>query len=123
MGAGTSVRELKRARRHLRVRKKVSGSLDRPRLVVHRSHLHLVAQIVDDMAGRTLLTCSTRHPEFRKKFPKGGNVEAAKQLGELVAQSASAAGIKKVVFDRGGYAYHGRVKALAEAARSKGLVL
>ena len=123
MGAKTSVRELKRARRHLRVRKKVSGGSDRPRLVVHRSHLHLVAQIVDDMAGRTLLTCSTRQAEFRTKFPKGGNVEAAKQLGELVAQSAPAAGIKKVVFDRGGYAYHGRVKALAEAARAKGLVL
>ncbi len=122
MGA-TSVRELKRIRRHLRVRKKVSGSPERPRLVVHRSHLHLVAQIVDDQAHRTLLTCSTRQPEFRKKFPKGGNVEAAKQLGEWVAQSAVALGLKQVVFDRGGYAYHGRVKALAEAARSKGLAL
>ena len=121
--AGTSVRELKRIGRHFRVRKKVAGSQERPRLVVHRSHLHMVAQIVDDVAGKTLLTCSTRHPEFRKKFQKGGNVEAAKRLGELVAQSASAAGIKKVVFDRGGYTYHGRVKALAEAARAKGLML
>ena len=123
MMARTSARELLRVRRHLRVRKKVTGQADRPRLVVHRSHLHLVAQIVDDMAGKTLLTCSTRQPEFRKKFSKGGNVEAAKHLGELVAQTAGAAGIKKVVFDRGGYAYHGRVKALADAARAKGLEL
>ena len=122
MGA-TSARELKRLRRHFRVRKKVAGNPDRPRLVVHRSHLHLVAQIVDDVAGRTLLTCSTRQSDFQKKFPKGGNVEAAKHLGEWVAQSATAKGIKKVVFDRGGYVYHGRVKALADAAREKGLQL
>lgn len=123
MTAKTSVRERQRARRHLRVRKKVAGSPERPRLVVHRSHLHLVAQIVDDLAGKTVLTCSTRQSDFQKKFPKGGNVEAAKHLGELIAQSAAAAGIKQVVFDRGGYAYHGRVKALADAARAKGLVL
>ena len=122
MGA-TSARELKLARRHHRVRKKVRGAPERPRLVVHRSHLHLTAQIVDDIAGRTLLTCSTKQADFQKKFPKGGNVEAAKHLGELVAQSAVAVGIKKVVFDRGGYAYHGRVKALADAARTKGLEL
>lgn len=123
MGAA-SARELKRTRRHLHVRKKVAGGPDRPRLVVHRSHLHLVAQIVEDTAGRTLLTCSTRHPDFQKKFSKkGGNVEAAKHLGEMVAQSAIASGIKKVVFDRGGYAYHGRVKALADSARAKGLEL
>jgi len=122
MGA-TSARESKRLRRHFHVRKKVAGGPERPRLVVHRSHLHLVAQIVDDIAGRTLLTCSTRQADFLKKFPKGGNVEAAKHLGELIAQSAVAAGIKKVVFDRGGYAYHGRVKALADAARTKGLEL
>ena len=119
----TSVRESKLARRHARVRKKVTGSPERPRLVVHRSHLHLVAQIVDDVAGKTVLTCSTRHADFKKKFPKGGNVEAAKQLGEFVAQSAVAAGIKKVVFDRGGYGYHGRVKAVADGARAKGLEL
>ena len=116
-------REFRRIRRHLRVRKKVSGSPERPRLVVHRSHLHLYAQLVDDLAGRTLLTCSTLQSEFRRKFPKGGNVVAAKHLGEQVAQGALSAGIKRVVFDRGGYAYHGRVKALAEAAREKGLEL
>jgi len=121
--AGTSTRELSRLRRHFRVRKKMTGQADRPRLVVHRSHLHLVAQIVDDMAGKTLLTCSTRQPEFRKIFSKGGNVEAAKHLGELVAQTASAAGIKKVVLIAGGTPYHGRVKALADAARAKGLEL
>ena len=119
----TAEREQQRKRRHLRVRKRVEGLPERPRLVVHRSHLHLIAQIVDDMAGRTLLTCSTRHPEFRKQHAKGGNVQAAKLLGEKVAQSALSAGIKQVVFDRGGYPYHGRVKALAEAAREKGLSL
>ena len=119
----TVQREHSRTRRHLRIRKKVSGTQERPRLVVHRSHLHLYAQLVDDLASRTLLTCSTLHPEFRRKFPKGGNVEAAKHLGELVAETALSAGIKKVVFDRGGYHYHGRVKALADAARVKGLEL
>ena len=99
------------------------GTLERPRLVVHRSHLHLYAQIVDDQAGKTLVSCSTRHPQLRKEAPKGGNVEAAKRLGEWVAQTAVSAGIKKVVFDRGGYPYHGRVKALVEAARTKGLEL
>ena len=119
----TSARERLRLRRHSRVRKKVTGQGDRPRLVVHRSHLHLIAQIVDDRVGKTLMTCTTRQADFKKKFQKGGNVEAAKHLGELVAQAATAAGIKKVVFDRGGYAYHGRVKALADAARAKGLEL
>ena len=123
MMSETSAREVSRLRRHSRIRKKVTGGADRPRMVVHRSHLHLVAQIVDDLAGKTLLTCSTRQSDFKKKFPKGGNVEAAKQLGGLVAQSAVAAGIKKVVFDRGGYGYHGRVKALADGARAKGLEL
>ena len=117
----TSARELGRRRRHHRVRKRVSGDSARPRLVVRRSHLHLYAQMVDDSAGKTLLSASTRHPEFRKKFSKGGTVEAAKQLGEFVAQMAKQLSISKAVFDRGGYLYHGRVKALADAARSGGL--
>lgn len=119
----TSFRESQRLRRHRRVRKKVDGTPERPRLVVHRSHLHMTAQIIDDTAGKTLLTCSTLQPDFRKKVRKGGNVEAAQKLGEWVAESAVSAGIKKVVFDRGGHPYHGRVKALAEGARAKGLEL
>jgi len=114
-------REKNRARRHFRLRKKISGTTDHPRLAVHRSSLHLYAQLIDDVAGKTLLACSTRQKEFQKANAKGGNVEAAKRLGELVATTAKAAGIKKVVFDRGGYPYHGRVKALAEAARAQGL--
>ena len=117
------VREAHRVRRHARIRKKISGSPERPRLVVHRSHFHLYAQLVDDLSGKTLLTCSTRQAELAKISPRGGDVAAAKRLGEWVAQSASAAGIRKVVFDRGGYPYHGRIKALAEAARAKGLEL
>ena len=114
-------REKNRARRHFRLRKKISGTTDHPRLAVHRSSLHLYAQLIDDVAGKTLLACSTRHEEFQKAKTKGGTVEGAKRLGELVAKTAKAAGIKKVVFDRGGYPYHGRVKALAEAARAQGL--
>jgi large subunit ribosomal protein L18 len=118
-----SNRELNRIRRHGRVRKKVVGTKERPRLVVRRSSLHLYAQVIDDLSGKTLLIRSTLHPDFKKLTAKsnGGNVDAAKKLGELVAQAAKAAGVKKVVFDRGGYQYHGRVKALAEAARSQGL--
>ena len=115
------VREAHRRRRHARVRKKVFGTSHRPRLVVHRSHLHLYAQLIDDTTGRTLLGCSSLQKEFRKKSPKGGNLEAAKRLGEVVGQSAKSAGITRVVFDRGGYLYLGRVKALADAARAQGL--
>ena len=118
-----SAREVGRLRRHHRLRKKIAGTPQRPRLVVHRSHLHLEAQVVDDQSGKVLLTRSTRQSDFRKTHPKGGNVEAAKRLGEQLAESAAASGIKQVVFDRGGHPYHGRVKALAEAARSKGLQL
>ncbi|MCM8811907.1 MAG: 50S ribosomal protein L18 [Candidatus Omnitrophica bacterium] len=116
-----SNRELRRARRHARVRKKVTGTSERPRLVVRRSDLHLYAQIIDDLSGKSLLMRSTAHPDFKKKYKKGGNVEAAKKLGEEVANAAKMAGIKKVVFDRGGYLYHGRVKALADSARAQGL--
>ncbi|MBI3322345.1 MAG: 50S ribosomal protein L18 [Candidatus Omnitrophica bacterium] len=121
MGGALSMREAGRKRRHVRLRKRVQGSSERPRLVVHRSHLHLYAQMVDDFAGKTLLSCSTQDAEFRKQAAKGGTLEAAKRLGEALAKEASGAGIKKVVFDRGGYVYHGRVKALADAAREHGL--
>ncbi len=117
----TILREARRHRRHRRIRKKVTGTSERPRLVVHRSHLNLGAQIVDDGAGRTLVSCSTLQSEFRKSHPKGGNVEGARILGERLAETALAAGIKTVVLDRGGYPYHGRIKALADGARTKGL--
>lgn len=118
-----SLPEAGRLRRHRRIRKKVRGSAERPRLVVHRSHLNLYAQVVDDIAGKTLLACSTLDPKLRKQAAKGGTLEAAKRLGQLLAKEASGAGIKKVVFDRGGYMYHGRVKALADSARENGLEL
>ena len=119
----TAVRESQLRRRHFRVRKKVAGTLEQPRLVVHRSHLNLYAQIIDDRAGKTLVSCSTVQPKFQKQSKTGGNLEAARRLGGMVAESALGAGIKRVVFDRGGYPYHGRVKAVAEAAREKGLQL
>ncbi len=117
----TKQREIHLLRRHRRVRKKLTGTAQRPRLVVHRSHLNLTAQLIDDVAGKTLAACSTKTKSFRQQYSKGGDVEAAKRLGGWVAQAAKTAGIQKVVFDRGGYLYHGRVKALAEAARSQGL--
>mgnify|MGYP001456629695 CR=1 FL=1 len=109
-------------RRHRRVRKKVSGSSERPRLVVHRSHLHLEAQVVDDMAGKTLLSRSTRG-KSAVKSTKGGSLEGAKWLGDQLGEAAVKQGIKKLVFDRSGYLYHGRIKALTEAVRAKGLQL
>jgi len=105
--------------RHRRVRKKVSGSAERPRLNVFRSNAHIYAQIIDDVRGVTLCAASTLSPELRGR--PGGNKAAAEEVGRLLGKKACALGIKKVVFDRGGYLYHGRVKALAEAARSEGL--
>ena len=108
-----------RAHRHLRVRKKISGTAERPRLVVTRSLRHMVAQVVDDTTGRTLVSASSA--EKSAKAGVGGNVKGAAAVGKLVAERAKENGISKVVFDRGGYRYHGRVKALAEAARKAGL--
>ena len=107
-------------RGHRRIRKRMHGWPERPRLDVFRSHRHLYVQIIDDMAGRTLLGRSTKDEQL-KHLPSGGSVEAAKQLGTLVAELAVKQGITRVVFDRGGYMYHGRVRALAEAAREGGL--
>ena len=107
-----------RLRRHLRVRKKVQGSSARPRLVVTRSARNMFAQIVDDVQGATLVSASTIE---KGKRTNGGNLAAAKTVGKLVAERAKEKGIQKVVFDRGGYIYHGRVKALADAAREAGL--
>ncbi len=114
-------REELRQSRHSRVRKKVVGSPERPRLNVYRSLTNIYAQIVDDKEGKTLVAASTLDPEVKGQIKSGGNVEAAKAVGELVAKRAQEKGIKQVVFDRGGYIFHGRVKTLAEAARSGGL--
>ena len=118
---GTALKVEGRNVRHLRVRTKVQGTAERPRLAVFRSLNHIYAQVVDDTAGRTLVSVDSRSPDFRGKAKSGGNVAAAKIVGELVAQKAKASGIGQVVFDRGGYLFHGRVKALADAAREGGL--
>ncbi len=111
----------KRARRHLRVRQKISGTVSRPRLCVFRSLNHIYAQIVDDVAGNTMVSASTLEPSVKGSIETGGNIAAAKKVGQLVAARALENGVTSVVFDRGGYLYHGRVKALAEAAREGGL--
>ncbi|MFR1709147.1 MAG: 50S ribosomal protein L18 [Clostridium sp.] len=112
-------RKLSRERRHLRVRKKVHGTAERPRLAVFRSEKNIYAQIIDDVAGRTLVAASSLDKDFSLKV--GSNKEAAKLVGEAVAKKAIEAGITEVVFDRGGYVYHGRVQMLAEGAREAGL--
>jgi large subunit ribosomal protein L18 len=108
-------------RRHLRIRKKVQGTAERPRLAVFRSNLHIYAQVIDDVAQHTLVAASTLDKELKDKLGNTSNCEASAEVGKLVAQRALAKGIDKVVFDRGGNLYHGRVKALADAAREKGL--
>ena len=109
-----------RIRRHRRVRKKVHGTAARPRLAVYRSNKHISAQLIDDDAGVTLAAASSTEASQRTEGT-GGSVAAATRVGELVAERAKAAGVSTVVFDRGGYAYHGRVAAIAEAARTAGL--
>ena len=106
---------------HRRVRQRVQGTPERPRLSVFRAHKHIYAQIVDDSAGRTLASASSRDKEIRPQLPYGGNMAAAKLVGKALGERARRAGLTRVVFDRGGYKYHGRVKALAEAARAAGL--
>lgn len=108
-------------RRHTRVRGKIKGSTSCPRLCVTRSNGNLYAQFIDDVEGKTLCGISTIGPEFKKAKKSGANVEGAAKLGELAAKKASDKGIKKVVFDRGGNLYHGRIKAFADAAREGGL--
>ena len=104
---------------HTRIRKKVQGTAERPRLAVFRSVNHIYAQVIDDRSGRTLATASTTEKALGLK--SGGNVDAAKAVGKAIAERATAAGISSVVFDRGGYVYHGRVKALIDASREAGL--
>lgn len=112
---------VRRWRRTNRVRKGIRGDAGRPRLSVYRSNAHLYCQVVDDESGRTLASASTRDKELRERVGKSGNCEAAKLVGEAIAQRAQAAGITQVKFDRGRYKYHGRVAELAEAARAAGL--
>jgi large subunit ribosomal protein L18 len=113
-------RETRKAR-HERIRKNTSGTAERPRLCVRRSLNHMYAQIIDDQTGRSLLQVSSLAPEIRKLADEKAKTELSTELGKLVAQRAIEQGIKRVVFDRGGYLYHGRVKAVAEAAREAGL--
>ena len=108
-----------RIRRHHRVRKKVRGTAARPRLAVFRSNKHITAQVIDDVAGRTVAAASTTEADLRSG--RTGDAEAAKKVGALVAERAKAAGVTQVVFDRGGFLYHGRVAAVADAAREAGL--
>ncbi|MCD6448962.1 MAG: 50S ribosomal protein L18 [Thermotogaceae bacterium] len=110
-----------RRRRHLRVRKKVFGTPERPRLAVYRSNKHIYAQIIDDTKGYTLVAASTLDKELREKLQKTWSKEAAREVGKLIGKRALEKGIDKVVFDRGGYKYHGRIKELADGAREAGL--
>ncbi len=121
--ARTSDRDRLRVRRHARVRTKVTGTPERPRLAVHRSHRHISAQLIDDTNGHTLVAASSVEPELRASLGDagGGNVTGAESVGRLLGSRAKAAGITKVVFDRGGFVYHGRVAVLADAARAEGL--
>jgi large subunit ribosomal protein L18 len=115
-----SSRLTKQKMRHRRLRKKVSGTPERPRLAVHFSGQHITAQVIDDTVGRTLVAVHTTEADFRSQKNVGPNVATATKVGQLVAERGSAKNIRQVVFDRGGFKYHGKVKALAEAARAAG---
>ena len=110
-----------RRRVHARVRARLAGTAERPRLNVYRSVAHIYAQVIDDHSGRTMASASSLDKETKKGLKGGGNIASAKAVGKIVAERAKAAGVTQVVFDRGGYKYHGRVKALADAAREAGL--
>ena len=115
-------KEEARIKRHRRLRKKIIGSKERPRLSIHRSLANIYVQFVDDVNEKTLCSISTLHPKVKEKAKYGGNIKAAQALGEEAAALAKSKGISMAVFDRGGYIYHGRIKALAESARKGGLV-
>lgn len=117
----TAEERLARLRRHRRVRKKVFGTPEKPRLSIFRSTNHIYAQVIDDTHGVTLVSASTLDPEIKSQISAGGNIGAAEKVGELVAKRALEKNIDQVVYDRGGFLYHGRVKALADAAREAGL--
>lgn len=114
-------KEALRKKRHARVRKRVIGTADKPRLNVFRSIEHIYAQLIDDSTGHTIVSASSLDKELRGKIKTGGNIEAAKMVGELIGKRAIEKGIESIVFDRGGYKYHGRVAALADSAREAGL--
>jgi large subunit ribosomal protein L18 len=116
-----SVRSIQRNRRRLRIRSRITGTVEKPRLAVFRTHKHIYAQLIDDLEGKTLLGMSTLSAPVKEKIKYGGNIKAAEALGHIVADEAKKLNIEKIVFDRAGYQYHGRIKAFAEAARSKGL--
>ena len=110
-----------RAKKHMRIRNRFSGTAERPRLAVFRSNNHMYAQIIDDTVGNTLVSASTLQKDVKAELEKTNNVDAAAYLGKVIAENAMAKGIKTVVFDRGGFIYQGKVKAMAEAAREAGL--
>jgi len=114
----------RRERIHLRQRKRIVGTMQRPRLSVFRSVTHIYAQVIDDMAGRTLASASSNEPSLKGAFAKGvggGNLKGAEAIGKAIAERSAEKGIKRVVFDRGGFLYHGRIRAIADAARKAGL--
>jgi large subunit ribosomal protein L18 len=121
MTTSTKDKQVGRTRRHYRVRKKVIGTEMRPRLAVFRSNRHIIAQVIDDRAGRTLAAASTVEKDLRSSLATTADKAAAATVGRLVAERAKAAGVTRVVFDRGGFRYHGRVAAVADAAREAGL--
>ncbi len=110
------------AKKHRRVRVKISGTTERPRLAVHKSNKHIYAQVIDDTKGVTLASAGTLETDFKSKYQNCGNIEAAKDVGRLIAERSKNAGIEEIVFDRGGFIYHGRIAAVADAAREGGLV-
>ncbi|SFQ16175.1 large subunit ribosomal protein L18 [Butyrivibrio proteoclasticus] len=110
-----------RAKKHMRIRNRFSGTAERPRLAVFRSNNHVYAQVIDDVAGKTIVSASTLEKDIKAELKNTDDIDAASKVGSVVAQRAMEKGIKAVVFDRGGYVYHGKVKALADAAREAGL--
>lgn len=121
MADKNKIKQKQLERRQFHIRKALSGTPERPRLAVFRSDKHVSVQIIDDMAGKTLVSASTTQADVRGDLKNGGNIAAAKRVGKVIAERAVAAGIKAVAFDRGGRRYHGRIKALADAARAGGL--
>lgn len=109
-------------KRHDRLRVSLSGTTERPRLCVHRSNKHIYAQVIDDTKGVTIVSAGTLEAKVKEQYSHGGNIEAAKEIGKLIGERAKNAGVDTVVFDRGGFLYHGRIAALADSAREAGLV-
>lgn len=118
---GSQTRDQVRYRIHARIRKRLSGTADRPRLAVFRSNKHIYAQLIDDVKGVTVAAAGSNEKDKGKSVVNGGNLEAAKTVGQLIGERAKGKGLSAVVFDRGGYLFHGRIRALAESAREAGL--